>query len=515
VRGEAMMSIEAFENLNRRLIERGQEPFANPRNAAAGSLRQLDAGITAERALFFVAYEILAIEGPASADDEAVLKSLESWGFRTAERPLPATGMEEIEAYHRHWLERRDRLDYEIDGIVAKVDDLSARVRLGATAHHPRWAIAYKFEPRREVTRVENIILQVGRTGVLTPVALLRPVDIGGVTVSRATLHNLEQIGKKDIRVGDMVRLQRAGDVIPEIVERIAEPGARRGRPFTMPEHCPVCGAAVVTRGPFVICPNRPGCSAQLVASILHLASRKALDIRGIGVKTARVLVESGLVRHLADLFRLDARMLGTLPGFAERSASELARAIDRARRVELSRFILALGLPGVGEATARALAGRFLSVDALLGADLDALRSTPGIGDLHASALHDFLAQEVNRRPIEALLEAGVRPVYVKEHAAGPLAGKTLVFTGGLTRYGRDDAEALVRSLGGRAASSVTAATDLVVAGERPGSKLDDARRLGVAVISEDDFLKMAAGADTGVMMAEDQRQRTQRLTK
>jgi DNA ligase (NAD+) len=296
IRGEVLIGLKDFERLNRGLLEQGGEPFANPRNAAAGSLRQLDPGITAARLLRFVAYEVLAAEGASFRSDEAALEALRGWGLVTPERVGLAADLAEILAYHEQLAAVRDRLDYEIDGIVVKVNDLALRRALGETSHHPRWALAFKFEPRIEITRVDGIVVQVGRTGS-DPVALLRPVDVGGVTVSRATLHNRAEVARRDIRVGDKVRVHRAGDVIPEVVQRIPEPGRARRRPFRMPRRCPSCGATVVERGPQTLCPNQLGCPAQLRARLVHFASEGGFDIAGLGPEIAAALVETGLVR--------------------------------------------------------------------------------------------------------------------------------------------------------------------------------------------------------------------------
>lgn len=492
VRGEVLMRESAFEALNRRLMERGAEGFANARNAAAGSLRQLDARITAERPLEFVAYEILAVRGASFDTDSDALAALRSWGLRVPEPVVAATSVQEVIDYHARLADERERLDYAIDGIVLKVDDLRLREDLGATSRHPRWALAYKFAPRHEVTRVRSIVVQVGRTGVLTPVALLDPVEVGGVTIARATLHNREEIRRRDIRPGDLVRIHRAGDVIPEIEERIPEPGRRRHAAFRMPDHCPACGTPVEERGPLTYCPNALGCPAQLVARLVHFGSRDALDIRGLGTETATALVERGLVRELADLFRLSPSDLRTLPHFGERSAESLYRSIQAAKEVELRRFIEALGIPGVGSMAARALAEHFGSLDELLDADERGLLDVPGIGPALARDLARFLSEPRHRRAIERLIEAGVRVIAPRRRKSRSLEGKTFVFTGELDAFTRAEAEALVEDRGGRATSSVSGRTDFLVAGRDPGRKLDDARRRGVRVLREGEFLSL-----------------------
>jgi len=496
VRGEVLIGLRDFERLNRSLLEQGGEAFANPRNAASGSLRQLDPGITAARPLRLISYEILASEGASYTSDAAVLEALRGWGLVTPERVEAGTNADEILAYHERLAAVRDRLDYEIDGIVVKVDDLGLRRAVGATSHHPRWALAYKFEPRIEVTRVAGIVVQVGRTGVLTPVALLRPVDVGGVTVSRATLHNREEVARRDIRVGDKVRVHRAGDVIPEVVERIPEPGRHRHRPFALPHRCPSCRTRVVDRGPQTFCPNHLGCPAQLRERLVHLASENGFDIAGLGRETAEALVDAGMVRTAADLFRLTAEDLRRLPGFAAHSARKLAEAISQAGRIELHRFLYALGIPGVGAVTARALAERFHRLKSVQQAGVEQLRGTAGLGPVLARGVRSFFADPHTRKAVAALLNAGVEVLPVAE-SKGPLAGRRFVFTGGLEKLTRAEARLRLEALGGRAGDSVSRDVDYLVVGADPGQKLDDARRLGVTTLSERKFTAMLRRAE------------------
>lgn len=493
VRGEVLMTLSSFEALNQRLVERGDEPFANPRNAAAGSLRQLDSGVTAGRPLVCRAYDVLDVRGASFETDLEGVAALREWGLVTPERITPARSVDEILAYHEAFRDGREGLDFEIDGIVAKVNDLAARERLGSTARHPRWALAFKFEPRKEVTRIERIAVSVGRTGVLTPVALLRPVEVGGVTVSRATLHNREEVERKDVREGDLVRVQRAGDVIPQVVEVIPEEGRERGEPFRMPEACPNCGTLVEVEGPYTYCPDRFGCSAQLKGRIVHFASRSGLDIEGLGEETSALLVERGLVRELADLFKLKEEELEPLPGFAEKSAGNLVAAIRARRTTELARFLFGLGIPEVGVKVARDLALHFRSVEALREAGPEELETVPGIGPKMSEAIRDFLADERNAAAIEAVMERmEALTVPDVEAAPGPLEGNTFVFTGGLEGITRARAQELVEAAGARATSAVSGETDYVVAGEGAGSKLAKAEELGVAVLSEEEFLAL-----------------------
>ncbi len=492
VRGEAIMLVEEFERLNARLTEESKPAFANPRNAAAGSMRQLDPGITRQRPLVVYAYEIMTAEGLEFSTQAQALDALRDWGFKVTAQTQAGVDIEAAIEVH-HGLERqRDQLEYEIDGVVIKVNDLAFRERLGATAHHPRWAYAYKFEPRREVSEILDIAIQVGRTGKLTPVAMLRPVDVGGVTVSRASLHNREEISRLDVRKGDKVRIQRAGDVIPQVLERVEEPGARRGKRFKMPTSCPVCGTPVISEGPLDFCPNGLACPAQLKGRIQHFASRDALDVRGLGERTVVQLLEEGRVRSVADLFTLTQKDLVTLEGFAEQSARNLVEAIDRSKQTTLDRFLYALGIPEVGTQTARDLAAHFGGLEALLTASREELEAVPGIGPKVATAVLDFLQSSSTGKEIERLNERGLRLEEAETRTGGELSGFTFVFTGALETLTRARAEEIVRALGGRTSSSVSSKTDYLVAGSDPGSKRDRARDLGVKVLSEDEFLKM-----------------------
>lgn len=492
VRGEVMMSVPAFERFNERLLEQGLEPYASPRNSAAGAIRQLDSKLTARRELVCFAYDVLLAVGVRFRRDRDAFEALGQWGFLRPERVSVVDSVDEIVEYHARAAADRDDLEYEIDGVVIKLDDLDARSDLGSTSHHPRWAMAFKFEPRKEVTRVERIAVSVGRTGVLTPVALLLPVQVGGVTISRASLHNREEVARKDVREGDRVRIQRAGDVIPQVVERIDEPDRERGEPFRMPVFCPACGTEVFDDGPRTICPNRFGCPAQLKGRIVHFGSRNALDIEGLGEETAALLVERGLVRELADLFDLQPPQLIDLPGFAEKSATNLVEGIARRKTVELRRFLHGLGIPEVGVTVARDLALHFRSFEAIRGADEEALEAVPGIGPIMSKAIRDFLVAPANATAIDHILLRGVAPVPPEAPADTALAGRKFVFTGGLERLSRANAKKLVEGAGARAVSSVSSETDFVVAGTDPGSKYDKAVELGLAVLSEEDFLAL-----------------------
>lgn len=501
IRGEVLMYLSAFEALNQKLMEEGADPFANPRNASAGALRQLDSRITARRPLHFLAFDILTVEGAEFSRDTEVMEALEAWGFVIPERMEVVEDVEGIRAYHEGFFRDRDELDYEIDGIVVKVDELWARGVMGATSRHPRWALAYKFEPRKEVTRIERIAVSVGRTGVITPVALLLPVEVGGVTVSRASLHNREELERKDVRAGDLVRVQRAGDVIPQVVERVPEKGRKRGAPFRMPDHCPACGTEVEIRGPYTVCTNRFGCPAQLKGRIVHFGARGALDIEGLGEETAALLVERGLVRELADLFDLEAEDLEELPGFAEKSAANLVKAIRDRKKTELRRFLFGLGIPEVGEAVARDLALHFRSLKKIRTASREELEEVEGIGSKMSEVIRIFLQDANNAAAIDAVLARGVELSVPEGPPDGGLEGKKFVFTGGLDRLTRPRAKKLVEGAGGRAVSSVSGETDYVVAGSDAGSKLDRARELGVTVLDEEEFFRLLeeAGVEVG----------------
>ena len=492
LRGEAIILIDDFERLNARLTQENKPAFANPRNAAAGSLRQLDPSVTAQRPMVVYAYEVMAIEGAAFETQQQVLAALRDWGFKVSPHISTAVSIDETVERHHELERQRDELEYEIDGVVVKLDDLRARERLGATAHHPRWAYAYKFEPRREVSEILDIVVQVGRTGKLTPVAMLRPVDVGGVTVSRASLHNREEVERRDVRKGDRVRIQRAGDVIPQVLERIDEPGKRRGPAFRMPERCPVCDSAVVSHGPLDFCTNGLACPAQLKGRIQHFASRDALDIRGLGERTVEQLLDTHRVESIVDVFRLTEEDLLKLEGFAELSARNLVEAIQKSKQVALDRFLYALGIPEVGTQTARDLAARFGTLDAFLAASHDELESVPGIGPKVAEAVQDFLQSPGTAQVIAGLRKHGLKLLEASDEGGAQLAGLTFVFTGGLDSVTRGQAEELVRSLGGRTSSSVSAKTNYVVAGADPGSKYEKAVKLGVKVLSEREFLDM-----------------------
>ncbi len=492
LRGEVMMYISDFEAFNQKLVESGQEPYASPRNSAAGAIRQLDPRMTARRKLDVLVYDVLKVEGTAFATDSEGIRAIRDWGFKVPDNLDVARSVEDVLAYHAAYVKERDELDYEIDGVVVKLDDLAARARMGTTSHHPRWALAYKFEPRKEVTRIDKIGVSVGRTGVLTPVAFLRPVVVGGVTISRASLHNREELKRKDVREGDTVRIQRAGDVIPQVVEVVAHEEERQP-PFEMPAECPACGTRVYEDGPRTICPNRFGCPAQLKGRIVHFGAREALDIEGLGEETANLFVEQELVRTVADLFAITVEQLVPLERFAEKSATNLVDAIAARKRPELHRFLVALGIPEVGVAVARDLARHFGRFEGIRRATRDELEAVSGVGPKMSEAITAFLADERNDAAIQAILDRGVLPEETEpapEAAAAGADAGAAVFTGTIP-IPRSTAEEIWRSVGGRVVGSVSKSTDFVVAGANAGSKLAKAEKLGVPVLDFDAWVR------------------------
>ncbi|HKF16315.1 MAG TPA: NAD-dependent DNA ligase LigA [Candidatus Dormibacteraeota bacterium] len=485
VRGEVYFPLAAFEKLNREMEAAGRQPFMNPRNAGAGSVRQLDPQVTASRNLQTFMYT-LDPAGPARSQWE-VLEALQAMGLRVNLSRTRFDSIEGVIQFHHDWHERRHQLDHEIDGVVVKVDRHDQQIELGFVARSPRWAIAFKYAAEQAETVVEDIVCYVGRTGVLTPVAQLRPVIVGGVTVRNASLHNEQQVNEKGAYRGAAVTVQRAGDVIPEVVSvRDPRPGWR------MPARCPVCGGEVVREEPYAAhrCIN-PFCPAQRLERLRHFASRGALDIDGMGMSTLQQLMDRDLVKEPADFYRLTVENLKGLERFAEKSAQNLFSQLEGSRTPALSRFLFALGIPQVGGATGDLLAGHFGALDRLRSATVEQLLEVEGVGPNMAREIRLFFDGHGGEL-IDHLLAAGVRPQEAEAPAEGPLTGKTFVFTGTMTRMARPQAEELVRSLGGRAAGTVSSKTDYVVAGEAAGSKLDKAQRLKVPVLTEDGFLEL-----------------------
>lgn len=494
IRGEAIMPLSAFAALNAKLIEANEEPFAAARSAAAGTVRQLDPALTASRKLDFYAYDVMAAESAEFATQQEMIAALRGWGFHVDPGFKVVKGIDEAIAFHAKLGEKRDDLEYEIDGAVIKLDRRDWQRRLGMRSRSPRWAVAFKFPPRVEVTKLLDILVQVGRTGKLTPVASLQPVDVSGVTVSRATLHNQDEVDRKDVRVGDTVRIRRAGDVIPEVVEVLKDKRPRGTSAWVMPTKCPVCGGRVEKEGANHLCTNGLSCPAQLQGHIEHFVSRGAMDIAGLGGKTVEQLIERGFVKDLADLYRLTPIDLAALEGFAEKSIENLMAAIEASKTPRLDRFLFALGIGHVGATVAGLLASRYGAVEPLLDASVEELQEIRGIGPEVAESAHDFFANEKNRKVLTALKKLGVKPVVsAKPRGAQPLAGETMVFTGGLETMPRPEAQRLAESLGAKIAGGISKTVTLVVAGPGAGSKLEKAEKLGIPVIDEAAFLKRA----------------------
>jgi len=505
IRGEVMIFRQAFAELNTRQRARGEKEFANPRNAAAGSLRQLDSRITASRPLSFFAYGVGAGGNELPVGTHAELMDfLAGWGFTVAAERRVVVGAQGLLAYFAEIGEKRPGLPYDIDGVVYKVNRLAAQAQLGFVSRAPRFAIAHKFPAEEALTEVLGIDVQVGRTGAITPVARLKPLFVGGVTVTNATLHNEDEVRRKDVRVGDTVIVRRAGDVIPEVVAIVPERRPTRDLfggeplhpPFEMPKICPECGSTV-TRGvdeAVARCSGGLYCPAQRKQALLHFAARRALDIEGLGDKLVDQLVDAGLVHSPADLYGLTVETLSGLERMGEKSAQNLVAAIENSKQTTLARFIFGLGIRNVGEATARDLARHFGKLDALLAADADSLQRVPDVGPVVAASIVAFLAEAHNREIIERLRGAGVTWPEGEPRDSGPrtLAGKTLVLTGTLPTLTRDEAKALIEAAGGKVAGSVSKKTDFVVAGEEAGSKLEKALELGVAVIDEAELMKL-----------------------
>ena len=497
VRGEVVMSIPGFREMNRIAAEKGEKTFVNPRNAAAGSLRQLDPRLAASRPLEIFFYGAGVAEGRKMPGRHSeVLEALREWGLRTSPETRVVEGVEGLLAYYDDIGRRRSSLRYQIDGVVYKVDALELQRELGFVARAPRWAIAHKFPADEEVTRIRAIEWQVGRTGALTPVARLEPVFVGGATVANATLHNFEELHRKDVRVGDTVVLRRAGDVIPEVVKVMIEKrpaGARRPR---LPEKCPICGSDVEREEGEAIarCTGALVCPAQLKESLRHFASRRAMDIEGLGSKLVDQLVELGLVKNAAALFRLEVAQLAELDRMGEKSAAKLAQALELSKNTTLPRFLFALGIRDVGEATAEALARHFRTMNSLRSATAAEIEEVPDVGPITAAHVHAFLAEPRNAEVIDELISLGVRwPESAKAKSrSGKLDGKTFVLTGRLSSMSRDEAGDVVRELGGTVSGSVSKKTDYVVVGDDAGSKLKKATELGVKILDESEFLEL-----------------------
>ena len=493
-RGEVFLPLDAFRKINREREERGEPLFANPRNAAAGSLRQLDPRVTAARPLDIFCYGLGVVEGASPSTHLESLELLKKSGLRVNPFVKLLAGIEAAIEYHDELEARRDSLNYELDGAVLKVNSLQLQKRLGAVTRSPRWAIAYKFVPKQESTRVIRIEVGVGRTGALTPVAILEPVFVGGVTIERATLHNLDEVERKDVRPGDTVIVQRAGDVIPEVLSVIMDKRPPGAEPFRMPSACPRCGSAVDRVGAIHYCTGGLLCPAQLKESIRHFASKRAMDIEGLGDKHIEQFIEAGLLKDVADIYAcLSAESLKILAKWKDKSIANLLGGIEKSKHPALERLIYALGIKGVGEHMARLLAKRFGSIEKLMEMDEQGLLSVHEIGPETARSIVDFFSEPHNLKVMEKLKAAGVVfPVEEGAASIGALSGKVFLFTGALASFTRDEAKDLVESLGGEAASSVSKKVDFVVAGEEAGSKYAKAKKLGLRILNEEEFRKM-----------------------
>jgi DNA ligase (NAD+) len=494
VRGEVIMYKSEFEKLNKEREKTGEPLFANPRNAAAGSVRQLDSKITASRSLDMFAYALGRLQGkklPKHYDSMMYLKDL---GIKVSEYVKLCRNIEEVADYYNKILNIRDDLDYEIDGIVIKVNDFALQEKLGELSRSPRWAVAWKFPAQQETTKVENIIVNVGRTGAVTPVAILKPVRVGGVTVSRATLHNEDEMRKKDVRIGDTVIVQRAGDVIPEVVKVITTKRTGREKIFNMPEKCPVCGSKV-ERLPGEAIHRCTGiaCPAQIKERLAHFVSKGGIDMEGLGYKFLEQMLDKGLIKDPADLYYLKKEDIMKMERMGDKLAENLLNAIDKSRNPDLSHLIFALGIRNVGEHLATVLAREFRSIDNLRNKTIEELTEIKEIGPIVGESIYNFFHDEKNLKVLEKLRKGGVRFPEMKVKAkATALSGKTFVLTGGLDSFTRDEAKRIIEDLGGRVSSSVSKNTDYVVAGKETGSKLDKAKELGIKTIDEEEFKKL-----------------------
>ncbi len=495
VRGEVMMHIKNFEEYNKKRVEEGKETMANPRNAAAGSLRRKDPKETAERPLDIFFYEIMNYD----ADDINVdnqwdaLKNLDKWGLKTNPEIKHVKNIDKAIKYHKKMEEKREKLEYEIDGIVIKLNKFENQEKLGVRSSSPRWALAFKFPPRKEETQILDIVIQVGRRGTLTPVALLKPVDVQGVTVSRATLHNEDYIKENDIKIKDWVKVFRAGDVIPEVEEVNKKKRSGNEKKFSMPKKCPVCNSKVVREGAYYRCSNGLACTAQLKRTIEHYSSKDAMDIDGLGEETVETFVDKEIVERISDLYRLKKDDLTSLERFADKSAQNLLDSIENSKEKNLTRFVYGLGIPEVGKHVAKLLVDKFGSIEKIMKADKSDFLEIDEIGPEIAKNISNFFDEKKNIKEIKDLKKQGleIKP----QQSGGRLEGKRFVFTGALDDYTRSEAKELVEKEGGEASSSVSEKIDYVVVGDEPGSKLDEAKELDLKIIKEQKFKKLISG--------------------
>jgi DNA ligase (NAD+) len=497
LRGEVYMRRDDFEALNERQREANEKTFVNPRNAAAGAVRQLDPAIAAKRPLSFFAYGLGDVQGwPRPDTHSGLLDAVAAMGLPVCADRAVVQGAAGLVRFHQEIGAKRDNLPFDIDGVVYKVNSLALQQRLGFVSREPRWAVAHKYPAQEQLTRLNGIDIQVGRTGKLTPVAKLAPVFVGGTTVSNATLHNLFELRRKGVRVGDQVIVRRAGDVIPEVVARLPEPRLSYVPNFSMPRQCPVCGSAVLREqgGIEHRCSGGLFCPAQRKQALLHFAGRRALDIEGLGDKLVDQLVDAGIVTSLPGLYQLDLERLAGLDRMAEKSAQNIIEALHKSKQTTLARFLFGLGIRQVGEATAKALARHFGQLELVMAASVEELLAVRDVGPIVAQSIHDFFAQPHNREVVEQLRAAGLHWEEAAATGQGPqpLAGKTLVLTGSLPTLSRDAAKDLIEAAGGKVSGSVSKKTDFVVAGTEAGSKLDKARELGIALLDEAGLLAL-----------------------
>jgi len=499
VRGEIFMSKEGFRKLNRTQNDKEEKPFANPRNAAAGSLRQLDPKISAQRPLSFYCYSTGVVEGGKLPDGHyQIILALKDWGLPVQKEMQLLKNINACIDFYQKILNKRDKLPHDIDGVVYKVNSISQQKELGYISREPRWAIAHKFPAEEEITKVINIDIQVGRTGALTPVARLEPVFVGGVTVTNATLHNESEVLRKDVRIGDTVIVRRAGDVIPEVVKVVMSQRPKQTNVFVMPDVCPVCQSSVIKEETISRCSGGLICDAQIKEGFKHFVSRQAMDIEGLGEKLIEQLIDRNKVQTIADLYHLQRDELISLERMAEKSADNVLAAIEKSKSTTLPRFLFALGIREVGVATARGLANYFTNLDSLMDADSETLIKVPDVGPIVAKHAYEFFRDARNREVIQSLVKSGVHwpdiEADFQDDDLLPLSGETYVLTGGLTSMSRDIAKEQLQALGAKVSGSVSAKTSVVVAGEKAGSKLAKAEKLGIAVLDESGLIALLA---------------------
>ena len=492
VRGEIFMEKTGFQDMNKERIEQGKEPFANARNAAAGIIRQLDPTKVANKPLDIHFYEILNSRDHEFDSHWKMLKSFPEWGLKTSPEIQRTSSLDEIDQYYNHMAEKREKLAYEIDGVVIKLDDRNLREKLGSRRRSPRWAFAWKFQPQKETTTLRDIIIQVGRTGILTPVALLDPVEVGGVTISRATLHNEDEAQKKEVQPGDRVRIIRAGDVIPEVSERVEKGHKKNRKAFKMPDQCPVCQTKVMREGAHVICPAGLSCEAQLKGSLTHFTSQQGMNIQNLGPKIIEQMVQREMIQNIPDLYALDKGDLESLDGFAKKSAKKLHEAIQASKTPNLDAFLYALGIRHVGRHMASVLARAFSSLEGIRDATAEELLEIQEVGPEIAESVSHFFGARKNREMLKRLKQHGVKVQDVQQETSQKLKGKTFVLTGELEAFTRDEAKEKIELLGGRATSSVSDQTSYLVVGDEPGKKLDEAGKKNIDILNEKEFLDL-----------------------